>query len=401
MNAVPGPGMDITSRARELLDHALQGAKVNGRPDLIRRLDRARQTLDGAANSDERRTAVRLVAEEVVRAVDSLRVDLRSRRAMLSDPARTARLRAELARVQSQAGQFKLASREWTHNLASGFARLSSDAEFDLRARMRDVVSDSELAISAGDPGKDRDQFDAELRARLVAEADLSYQRVHSGARAVASELAALLSLPAPHQVPALSVTPAQRLVAELPDRHRRSPKEPMPARLLKVMLPGYSGIVITLLLSRVLGPQLPGWLIAVCAVVGALALSGAKASGERKRQLDRRRADANKAMRSTADDFQLATAKQVRDSVRCLEQDLRRATTATVTRLGSAIGEELDSTRTAAEIAERAPAELATIGKDLDAVATLRSRALELRRLTSGAPGSRPLRRRHLTVVA
>lgn len=401
MDVVPGPGQDITTRARELLDHALQGAELSRRPDLAHRLTLVGRTLDEATNTEERLAAVRLVAEEVVRALDSLRVDLRTRRAMLTDPARTALLRGELARLQSQADQFKLASREWTHHLASGLAKLSSDVEFDLRARLRDVVSESELAISASDPGKDRGQLDAELRARLVAEADFSYQRVHSGAHAVAAELAALLSVRAPHQVPALSITPAQGLVTRLPDRHRPSPNEPMPARLLKVMLPGYSGIVITLLVSRLLGPQLPGWLIAVCALAGALTLAGAKASGERKRQLDRRQADANKAMRSTVDDFQLAMAKQVRDSIRGLEQDLRRATTATVARRGSAIAEELESTRTAAQAAERASTELVPIDKDLDALAKLRDRALELWRQTSTAPSARPQRPRQLTVVS
>jgi ABC-type transport system involved in cytochrome bd biosynthesis fused ATPase/permease subunit len=43
---------------------------------------------------------------------------------------------------------------------------------------------------------------------------------------------------------------------------------------LLTVLLPGYSGIVITLLLSRLLGLHLSGWMIEACAVVGALALS-------------------------------------------------------------------------------------------------------------------------------
>jgi len=169
---------------------------------------------------------------------------------------------------------------------------------------------------------------------------------------------------------------------------------------LLTVLLPGYSGIVITLLLSRLLGLHLPGWMIAVCAVVGALALAGAKASGERKRQLDRRRADAAKAMRGTADEFQLALAKQLRDAVRVLEHDLRRATAATVTQLAPSIAEELDTIRATTETAQRAPAELAAIAVDLDTVAELRNRGLELQRATSVVPGPHPVRRRHLTVV-
>lgn len=400
MNAVSGPGQDIPTQAAELLDEALNGAKVNRRPDLIRRLNRARHALDTATGADKRIDACRLVAQEVLRALDSLRVDLRTRRAMLSDPDRTAQLRAELAAVQARSDRFKLVSREWPQTMAYGFAKVSSDIEFDLRCRIRALIRDMELAIDAGDPGKIRDQLDAKLRGHLVVEADRCYQHVHAGARNMATEIAALLSLPAPHQVPALPVVPAHHLVDTLPDRHRPSPRNPVPATLLTVLLPGYSGIVITLLLSRLLGLHLSGWMIAVCAVVGALALSGAKASGERKRQLDRRRADAAKTMRGTADEFQLALAKQLRDAVRVLEHDVRRATAATVAQLVPSIAEELDTIRATAETARRAPAELAAIASDLDSVAELRDRWLELQRATSGVPRPHPVRRRHMTVV-
>jgi len=400
MNAVSGPGHDIPTEAAELLDQALKGAKVNRRPDLIRRLNRARQTLDTATGAEERIDAGRLVAQDVLRALDSLRVDLRSRRAMLSDPSRTAELRAELADVKARSERFKLVSREWPQTMAYGFAKVSSDIEFDLRCRIRALISDMELAIDASDPGKIRDQLDAKLRGHLVVEADRCYQHVHAGVRDMATEIAALISLPTPHRLPAPPVVPPHHLVATLPDRHRPSPRSPVPATLLTVLLPGYSGIVITLLLSRLLGLHLPGWMIAVCAVVGALALAGAKASGERKRQLDRRRADAAKAMRGTADEFQLALAKQLRDAVRVLEHDLRRATAATVTQLAPSIAEELDTIRATTETAQRAPAELAAIAVDLDTVAELRNRGLELQRATSVVPGPHPVRRRHLTVV-
>ena len=389
MHAAPGLGQEIIAQARELHDHALQGANANSRPDLVRRLNRAGHALDAASGADEQAAAVRLLSAEALRALDSLEVDLRSRCATLGDPVRTRRLGAELAGAQERSDRFKLVSREWPHIMAHGLAKVSSDVEFDLRARVRDLVSEAELAIDATDPDKYRDQLDAQLRGRLVIEADRSYQRVLTGAHAVADELATLFALPVPNRIPEPPVTAPQRLVAELPDRHRPSPAGPLPARLLTIMLPGYSGIVITLLLSRLLTPHLPGWLIAVCAVAGAIALSSAKASGERKRRLDRRRADATKAMRATTDEFQLALAKQVRDGVRVVEHDLRRETTATVTRLGSAIAGELATFQTATEVTRRAPAELAAVAKDLDSIAELRNRALELQRATPDDPGA------------
>jgi hypothetical protein len=401
MDAVQEPSQDISTRARELFEHTLKGAKANSRPDLISRLKRARRVLEASAGADDHVGAVRQLAGEALRSLDSLGVDLRSRAATLGDPARTAQLRAELADVQARSERFKLLSREWPHNMAYGFATVSADAEFDLRTRIRTVVGDTEQTIDAGDPAKNRDQLDAQLRMRLVAEADLSYRRLDRGIREVAADLAAQLALPAPHRLPALPVTPPHRLVAELPDRRRPSPDRPLQARLLAVLLPGYSGIVITLVLSRLLGLHLPGWVIGLGAVVGAVALSAAKSSVERKRQLEKRRADAAKAVRGLTDEFQLVLTKEIRDAVRALQHELRRVTAAAVAERTPALAEELETVRASVETARRAPTELVAIAEDLDAVADLRERALELRRLTDGEPGADPGRRSPLTVVA
>jgi hypothetical protein len=439
MNAVSGPGQDILGRAAELIDQTLTGAKANSRPDLIRRLDRARRTLDAVsatgsagptptatatgtaalaappssadpapASTDapvgtdaatgvdaQRRTrAVRLAADEALRALDSLGVDLRSRRALLSDDDRVASVSAELREAKAYADRFRQLSREWSHVLGHGFARVGSDIEFDVRTRIRTVAGEIEVAAETGNPREARDQLDARLRAQLVAEAERAYRSVHAGACAVAAEVAAELELPTPHRVPPLPVPPPDRLVAQLPDRYRPSPGRPLLARLLGVLLPGYTGIVITLVVSRTLGLQLPGWLIGAVALVGAVALSGAKASVERRRQLDRRRAELAKALRGTGEEFQLALLKQVRDALRAVQHDLRRATTTAVAYRGQAISQELDVMRAAADSVRRAPAELAAIAKDLHSLADLHNQAVALRQTTTPTA-------RSLTVVA
>jgi hypothetical protein len=401
MDAVQEPSQGMSAQARELLEHTLKGAKANGRPDLISRLKRARRTLEATADATGQVGAVRQAAQEALRSLDSLAVDLRTRAAMLSDPARTAQLRAELADVQARSESFRVVCREWPHSMAYGFATVGADAEFDLRTRIRAAVGDTEQTIDAVDPATSREQLDAELRVRLVAEADLSYRRLDRGIREVAANLAVQLALPAPHRLPALPVTPPRRLVAELPDRRRPIRDQPLQARLLAVLLPGYSGIVITLVLSRLLGLHLPGWVIAAGAVVGAVALSAAKSSVERKRQLDKRRADAAKAVRGLTDEFQVVLTKQIRDAVRTLQHELRRATAAAVTQLTPALAEELDTVRASVDTARRAPTELVAIAEDLDAVTDLRGRALELRRLTEGELTTDPGRRPPLTVVA
>ncbi|HEX4362486.1 MAG TPA: hypothetical protein VH141_33455 [Pseudonocardia sp.] len=420
MTAVSGPGQEILGRAAELIEQTLTGAKANARPDLIRRLDRARRALDAVGGSDsgsveeatpetaeegtaERKTrAVRLAAEEALRALDSLGVDLRSRRALLSDEDRVGGLTAELREAKAYADRCRQRSREWSHVLAHGFARLGSDVEFDVRTRIRGLAGELEIAAETGDPRRVRAELDTRLRGHLVAEAERTYAFLYAGVCRVAAEVATDLELPAPHRVPPLLVIPPGRLVAQLPDRYRPAPGRPPLARLLGVLLPGYTGMVITLVLSRALGLQLSGWLIAAFALVGAVALSGAKASVERGRQLDRRRAELTKALRGTGEEFQLALLKQVRDALRTLQHDLRRATTHTVTHREQAIAEELDVLRTAADAVRRAPAELAAITKDLRTLDELHTHARELHRATTPPPvADQPPSRRPLTAVA
>jgi gas vesicle protein len=141
--------------------------------------------------------------------------------------------------------------------------------------------------------------------------------------------------------------------------------------------------------------------LIAVCALAAAIALGAAKASGERKRELDRRRAEVMKGIRSTADEFQLVLAKQIRDALLALQHDLRHATTARLTELGSAIEKELDTVNDQVKIAGRAPTELAAIAEDLESIAGLRNQAVQLRGATPDEPRTAPAPRGNLSVVA
>jgi hypothetical protein len=298
---------------------------------------------------------------------------------MLTDPSRTARLRAEHADVEVRYKRFTTASREWQHLLGDGFAVVNSDLDFQLRSRVRAVLSEVELAINSGDPKKNRDAFQAWLRHRLIFEAAIAYQGLHAGAHHVAVRLANLLDLPAPVSFSTPRVTAPEQLVSELPAREPAPHQSPIPARLLTIFMPAYGGIVMALVFSRYLGLVLPGWLIAVCAVVAALTLGGAAASGERSRQRERRQSYAVTAMRSTIDEYQIALIKQLRDGARGIQQDLRRITTDTVSQIRETLTAELDTTSAAANTAGRAHTELADIDDDLSTVADLRRRAEDL----------------------
>jgi hypothetical protein len=140
--------------------------------------------------------------------------------------------------------------------------------------------------------------------------------------------------------------------------------------------MPGYAGIMMTFVLFRLLGLQLPGWVIAVAAVLAALATGGAALLGDRRRQLERRRSEGRAMVRAFLDDYQLVLGKQVRDALRVLQSDLRTSTSAVVSKHLRQLSERLDAAGSAARGARRTADEVADVEADLGSIATLRERA-------------------------
>jgi hypothetical protein len=375
-----------TAEVRELLDLCSKGATVHDRPDLVERLAGARWALESPVPA---RGAVRDAAAVVLRACDSLEVDLRAQRAQLRDPGRAPRLQAELADARARREAFESRAQTWSAVLGEGFAALGSDLEFEVRMSTRAVQAEADAAIVSGDPGRHGTQLQSWLRARLVYEADRILGRLHDDARAVATRLAGQLGLAAP-DLPT-PVLPGARLVAELrPHTPPVGGGQSLAFRLLRVVMPGYGGIMMTFVLSRLLGLQLPVWVIAAVAVLGALATGGAALLGDRRRQLERRRSEARAMVRALLDDHQLVLGKQVRDTVRVLQSDLRTATSAVVSKHLRQLSERLDAAGAAAKGARRSADEIAGVEADLGSITTLRDRA----RALLDPPGETPARR-------
>jgi hypothetical protein len=358
---------------RELLDLCTKGATVHDRQDLVERLAGARRALETAVPAGG---AVRDAAAVVLRACDSLEVDLRALRAHLRDPGRAPRLQAELADARARREAFESRVQTWPAVLGEGFAALSSDLEFEVRRATRTVQAEADTMIVSGDPGRHGTELESRLRARLVSEAERILGRLHDDAGAVAARLSKQLGLGAQY-VPTPPVLPAGRLVADLrPHTPPIGGGQPLATRLLRVLMPGYAGIMMTFVLFRLLGLQLPGWVIAVVAVLAALATGGAALLGDRRRQLERRRSEGRAMVRAFLDDFQLVLGKQVRDALRMLQSDLRTSTSAVVSKHLRQLSERLDAAGSAARGARRTADEVADVEADLGSIATLRERA-------------------------
>jgi hypothetical protein len=370
---------DELSPACELLEHTLAGARANDRPDLVRRLLAVQEELDALADRDGEAKATEIAAREALRALDSLEADLGSRRAMLADPAHAPRLRAELASIKARSEQLAATAGNWQPLLDRSAASGSANLEFHLRSRTAAVLVEAEQTINRGDPANGREQLNGWLRQQLVREADATYRLLHADVSGVAGQVAGQLGLRAAHRVPAPRVVSSDLLVDALPYRPPAATAAPGPARLLGVLIPGFAVLAAALVAGYLLGVALPVWLLIAFGGMGALAVTGVAVSGERKRRLARRRADALGVVLSIVGEFGVALGRQAHDAVGGLHQELRRATAASVVARFAAVAEELDAIQGAAETAARGPAELAAISDDLDTLTELRARATRL----------------------
>ena len=361
--------------AHRLLDETSQGAQTNDRSDLIRRLAAAHQRLDHTRD-------VAGAVDEALRALDSLATDLRSRRRMLADPARTARLRTELVDLRSRQQRLASGQREWPHLLGDGFATVESDVEFHLVTRVRAVLAEAEETLRVEDPDKVSPGFSEWLRERMCVEAAELYAYAGVGAQRVADRLGELLGSACRPEPAELAVSPARELVAGLPECAVGGwAGSSVSGRLLGILMPGYGGMMMALVGSRFVDTQLPGWIIGFGALFGALCLGGAALSGDRSRQLENRRATAAAGVRvGGTEEFQLAIGKQVRDALGARQRNLRGWALAELDQLEQALAAEQAGTGAAVETAERLPAELDDIADDLATIEAIRGRAEQLR---------------------
>ncbi|HTK64513.1 MAG TPA: hypothetical protein VL595_19140 [Pseudonocardia sp.] len=389
MTTEQDPTRGLDTEVGELLVHAMSTAKDNGRRDVAERLVVVRDRLEAISDplgsgvsaqvSPARRTAtLRDAAEQIARSFATVESDLRARRAMLEDPSRSARLRAELNNARALQERAATAAKDWQPLVVDGFAALNSDTEYTLRMRMRAVLAEREAAVNTGDPGPLADA-DTSLRECLVAEAALAYRQMFEAAGEIAVRVAATLGTATPHRFTTLPVVPPTQLVAALaPPRQPRS-GTPLAARLLRVVRPGWSGIMMATIAARLLEVKVSNLVLAGLALAGALLLGGAALTGDRKRQLDKRRTDAIAALRGTVEEFRLSLAKQLRDASRALQQELRREAGTTAARAVAAAAADLDTVRRTVEGDRRSADELARIAGDLVTFGERRRRALEL----------------------
>ncbi|WP_018331884.1 dynamin family protein [Actinomycetospora chiangmaiensis] len=312
------------------------------------------------------------VLDQVAEAVTEFAAALEAERIGLEDPARAAELARELTAARARAAELKERSARWQQTLADGVADLVSDIDWDLRDRIRHVVRAGEEALDAADPASSWETFAPwftdeiseavtttfiwagertwRLAERVAEHFALSGDSVRS--QLPGAPAATALVAPSPPESPTEQTMPGGMVVrAELPD----VPGIELPelerigwANGFVVGMRGsYGGVLMVGMVTTLSGLALINPFS-----VGAGVLLGSKTiRDERKRALQRRRAEAKQAVRRHGDEVLHLASKRSRDLLRDVQRTLRDHFTAQAESLARSVADAVTAAAAAQEI--------------------------------------------------
>ena len=364
--------------ASSLRDEELQAE--SGAPALLARLERVRE--------EAAHLAARSVMIQVTSALAQLEATARARRDALVDPARQEALVAELAAAKARAEAMRDKGTKWQTVLADGFADISSDVDFDLRARARAVQKEAEGAIEAGDPAKNWDEFADWLRRRLAAEAMENYALFVRRAKEVAVAVEHHFEM-AESRITARAVDAPVDVVSRLALDVEFAPAGLRQSLKLPILQKVFGGVVMLTMISNMAGLGIP--MAAGLVVGGVLGVFGVKE--ERKKALEKRRTDAKAGVRKYVDEFISQVGKDSRDAIRHVQRELRGAWSERVTELQRAATAAMTAAQTAVQAGKNDSGARERIEQDLESLRLVRARIDDLAehlRRTAPAPAPR-----------
>jgi replication fork clamp-binding protein CrfC len=302
---------DLRLEATRLRDAELNSE--SGFPDLIGYL---RNEIVGKAQRIQRRS----VSQDLLSAMDNLRLSLQAELAALEDPAGTPAMIAGLESAKLEADDLRKRSARWQITLNDGIGDLIADMEYDLRDRLRRIQRDAETAIDQGDPGPTWAAFTIWLEECTAAAISDTFVWTSERSQWLATQVAEHFSEDEV-ALPVLRVSDtgdALDPVDDMPglDDGRINPMQ----KVLIGMRGSYGGVLMFGLLTGIFGMALINPLS-----VGAGLLLGRKAYREDKEsRLKRRQMEAKALVRRQVDDVVFQVGKQLKDRLRLVQRSTR-----------------------------------------------------------------------------
>ncbi len=291
------------------------------------------------ANADA--LTVKAACNDILGVVDQLAGQFQAERKGLQDPEQAAEMMRKLESAKEQADRLRGQAAKWQQTLGDGVGDLQGDVDFDLRARIRTIMQESDEAIEATDPADAWEEFEPWLYRRVGEDIANNYQFLQMRGRELSQRVAEHFAVDEEQVALEFSVGDPIQLVdqvgveAEIDVQvmtHRQA--------MWTGVRGGYVGVIMLSMLGGMvglaLGPLLP---VAAGLVLGRKALKD-----EKERQLGMRRSQAKNAVRKYVDEVQFQVTKDSRDTLRRIQRQLRDHYTARAEELMRSVTETLNA---------------------------------------------------------
>ena len=209
---------------------------------------------------------------------------------------------------------------QWGGLISTAFEAISSQAMYDLRARIQQVGKEAQDHLEDIDPGSTGSELKAWLDARLLA--DLAHHRagIVSATREFSDRAAQHFAL-----IRSVPVEPPPTRVRSDFDTARlavNKKKNNALSTWINIGMRAYMGFMIFFVLTQVMELHAPGWVGAL----PVLLLGGVALSEERRKRIDQRRYQASEAVAQHIGQFADRAARETEELLRGLELGLSSA---------------------------------------------------------------------------
>ncbi len=320
------------------------------------------------------RLAERAAANDVLGITESLAGHMRAELEVCEDPARAEALTGELEAAKTRAVALGDRSARWNQTLSDGIADLTSDIDYDLRDRMRQLVREAEELLEAiKKPASVWEEFAEQVQQRAAAAAAANFVWANERVRWLAEQVADHFSAEGERVAPEPQIGNPD-LASSVPDmRLPAGERFGIGQQAFVGVRGGYIGTLMAGMFSTFAGMAL---LNPFSAGAGVL-LGGKTWRDEKRRVTERKRAEMLQAARRYSDDVLFQIGKESRDVLRRVQRELRDHFTGQAEELSRSLAASVQ----AAEKAVRAGADersrrAADLRAELERVAALEARA-------------------------
>ncbi len=315
---------------------------------------------------------------------DQVAAGFEAQKAALVDPQASAELVAGLESAKASAESLRSQASRWNTTLNDGISDLTSDIDFDLRARIRQLLAEADTASEGFDPLQAWDEFEPWLTNAASQAVVANYRFLTERAAVLSIDVSTHFDTGQSQVVSQLDIHNAanvlERVVVDptidVEDNTSAA------AKGFNAFRGSYFGYI---LVGGVLGGPLAAVGLSAAAIaglgIGASALLGRKTVKEEKeRAVLRRRSEAKNAARRYCDEVSFQVGKDSRDTLRAVQRQLRDHYAARAEELNRSTSEAVKSASSAAKVAEADRSkQLRNVQAELDRIEGLRQRASNL----------------------